>query len=106
MVARLRDELYTNGLAVVGSDACIKALERGQVDVLVLATEHNPEDKEVMVRLAEQQGCKIETVNQSDILMQLGGVGCLLRYRPPESSNLEPSIAGEGSTSHEEKTIQ
>ena len=83
-VERLRDELYTNGLAVVGSDACIGALETGQVDVLVLATGHNPEDKEGLVRLAERQDCEVELVKQSDMLMQLGGVGCLLRYRLPE----------------------
>jgi len=85
MAARLRDELYTNGLAMVGSDACIKALKRGQVDVLVLATEHNTEDKEELVRLAERQNCEVELVNESDMLMQLGGVGCLLRYQMPES---------------------
>ncbi len=85
MAVRLRDELYTDGLAVVGSDACIMALERGKVDVLVLATEHNPEDKEELVRLAEQQDCEVELVNESDMLMQLGGVGCLLRYQMPES---------------------
>ncbi len=28
--------------------------------------------------------CKIEVVNHSDVLMQLGGVGCLLRYLEPE----------------------
>ncbi len=54
------------------------------MDVLVLATEHNPEDKEELVRLAEQQDCEVELVKQSDILIQLGGVGCLLRYRLPE----------------------
>ena len=84
IVERLREELYTNGLAVVGSDACIRALETGQVDVLVLAIENNPEDREELVRLAERQDCEVELVKQSDMLMQLGGVGCLLRYRLPE----------------------
>ncbi len=84
-VARLKEELCTNGLAVVGSEACGKALMQGQVDVLVLATEHGPEDKEVIVKLAEQQDCNIELVSQSDVLMRLGGVGCLLRYQMPES---------------------
>lgn len=36
--------------------------------------------KEEMVRLAEQLGCGVEVVDHSDPLMQLGGVGCLLRY--------------------------
>lgn len=36
--------------------------------------------KEAMVRLAEKHGCKVEIVNQSEPLLRLGGVGCLLRY--------------------------
>jgi len=36
--------------------------------------------KEELVRLAEQNQCQIEIVNHSDILMEFGGVGCLLRY--------------------------
>lgn len=41
--------------------------------------------KEEMVRLAEQTGCGVEVVEHSDALMQLGGVGCLLRYVAPEN---------------------
>lgn len=37
--------------------------------------------KEEMVRLAEKNGCKVEIVNHSDMLMMMGGVGCLLRYQ-------------------------
>jgi peptide subunit release factor 1 (eRF1) len=37
--------------------------------------------KEELIRLAEQNGAEIETVGQSDFLMEMGGVGCLLRYR-------------------------
>jgi len=40
--------------------------------------------KEEMVRLAEQTGCGVEVVNQSEALTRLGGVGCLLRFRLPE----------------------
>jgi rubrerythrin len=40
--------------------------------------------REEMVRAAEQYGCTVEIVNQSEALMQLGGVGCLLRYRLAE----------------------
>ena len=36
--------------------------------------------KEELVRLAELAGCGVEIVHDSDILMRLGGVGCLLRY--------------------------
>lgn len=37
--------------------------------------------REEMVRLAEQQGASVEIVQQSHQLMQLSGVGALLRYR-------------------------
>jgi len=38
-----------------------------------------------MVRVAQQTGCGVEVVNQSEALTRLGGVGCLLRFRPPEN---------------------
>ncbi len=37
--------------------------------------------KQEMVALAQRDGCHIEVVLQSDALLNLGGVGCLLRYR-------------------------
>lgn len=40
--------------------------------------------KEVMVKLAERQSLEVEFVRHSDVLMDLGGVGCLLRYATPE----------------------
>jgi rubrerythrin len=40
--------------------------------------------KEELVRLAEKYNCKIETVEYSDVLMNMEGVGCLLRYIIPE----------------------
>jgi peptide subunit release factor 1 (eRF1) len=40
--------------------------------------------KETMVKLAEQQGCRVEVVNQGKVLTRSGGVGCLLRYRLPD----------------------
>ncbi len=39
--------------------------------------------KEEMVRLAEQSGATVEVVLHSPVLMQLGGIGALLRYRMP-----------------------
>lgn len=41
-----------------------------------------------MVRLAEQTGCEVEVVNQSEALTRLGGVGCLLRFRLPEDGDM------------------
>lgn len=45
--------------------------------------------REELVRLAEQQGASVEIVQQSDRLMQLGGVGALLRYRVPQAASYQ-----------------
>ena len=37
--------------------------------------------REALLRLAGQSECPVEVVEQSDALMNLGGVGCLLRYQ-------------------------
>jgi len=37
--------------------------------------------REALLRLAGQSECPVEVVEQSEALMSLGGVGCLLRYR-------------------------
>ena len=33
--------------------------------------------------MAELAGCHVEVVHDSDVLLHLGGVGCLLRYVTP-----------------------
>jgi stalled ribosome rescue protein Dom34 len=38
-----------------------------------------------LVRLAGQLGCGVEVVEHSDALVNLGGVGCLLRFLAPEA---------------------
>jgi stalled ribosome rescue protein Dom34 len=92
MVDRLVREIKTDGLAVVGAEATMEALQFGVADVLVMAQSFDPEFrvKGEMVKLAEQHRCNIETVKQSETLDRLGGVGCLLRYRTsfPENSSL------------------
>ena len=40
--------------------------------------------REEMVRLAGRLDCGVEVVEHSDVLMNLGGVGCLLRFLAPE----------------------
>jgi protein required for attachment to host cells len=85
LVETLYHEIRTGGLALVGPDACREALERDQVDVLVLAREMpNQSLKEELVRLATRNDCQVEVVNDSAILMGYGGAGCLLRYLLPE----------------------
>lgn len=123
MVGKLQQQINTNGLAVVGMQDSLSALKKGQVDVLVLAKDYESvpgwscakcgtilaepnvcgacgcnelnkfDAKQEMVRLAEQNGCKVEIVRDSNVLMELGGVGCLLRYKTQEKffDNIRPS---------------
>jgi len=54
--------------------------------------------KEEMVRAAERVGSTVEIVRNSDVLLELGGVGCLLRYLTPEqhaTASHRPSLAEE-----------
>jgi peptide subunit release factor 1 (eRF1) len=41
--------------------------------------------KEELVKLAELTGCGVEIVHDSDALLRLGGVGCLMRFLSPEA---------------------
>ena len=50
--------------------------------------------KEQLVRLAEMLGVKIEIVRESDVLFDIGGVGCLLRYRTTDQRDSEPAKQG------------
>ena len=47
---------------------------------------HSVNLKEVLVKLAERQSLEVEIVRHSDVLVELGGVGCLLRYATAEPS--------------------
>jgi hypothetical protein len=100
-------------LAITGSAATLDALRWGEVDILVMASEYDPDPgwlctaccalgievpetslcpqcgesavrslnvREAPLRLSGQQECAVEVVKQSDALMALGSVGCLLRY--------------------------
>jgi rubrerythrin len=46
---------------------------------------HELDLKEELVRRAELTGCSIEIVHDSEVLMRLGGVGCLLRFLSPDA---------------------
>ncbi len=117
-VEKLQDRVCSHGLAVVGSLASLQALKARQVDMLVMATEYEPDlawmctgcgavkveqpqpaacpncgcpqsreldVKEELVRLAELAGFGVEIVHDSETLMRLGGVGCLLRFLSPDA---------------------
>lgn len=123
----LAKQVYSGGLAVAGVTASHAALERGQVDTLVLLSDWNPDlawrcrackhvfvaseaaipitcpecdneapeslnMKEELVRMAEAQHCSIEVVNESAFLTEVGGVGCLLRYRESSDRSLPDAV--------------
>jgi hypothetical protein len=46
--------------------------------------------REAMLRLAEQRGFRVELVRDSPTLSRLGGVGCLLRFRPGQQERTRP----------------
>ena len=51
--------------------------------------------RELLLRLASQLERPVEVVKQSDALVSLGGVGCLLRYRP-DLRNEKPGSLAQG----------
>ncbi|MPZ22810.1 MAG: hypothetical protein GEU28_04570 [Dehalococcoidia bacterium] len=79
---RLVAAVQSGDLGASGVEHVRSALERGQVDVLVL--EDSPElDKSArneLARLAAQTSATVEVVEGHDGLTALGGVGALLRY--------------------------
>ncbi len=53
--------------------------------------------REALLRLAAQHECPVEIVDQSDALMSLGGIGCLLRtHLETQSNELQASAAVSG----------
>ena len=116
---QLVGHLRRGGLAVAGTPTTLEALDRNQVDVLVMANTYAPPRglmcrscgridtatdrpatclrcgatdlrsvnvKEAIVKQAERTGAEVEIVENADVLMALGGVGCLLRYLTLEQS--------------------
>jgi peptide chain release factor subunit 1 len=104
-VFRLLEEYRSGGLAVVGLEDTVAALESGQVDQLLLVAAPigldrtgDPEfqsagsvtpaqlaDRENMagdlVARARRTGASIRFIEDADLLWEIGGVGAFLRYR-------------------------
>ncbi len=82
VVERLVGEVRRSGLGTSGLTGTSKALERGQVDTVVIEDGALEEDERAeLVRQAALTGASVEVVVDSEPLRQLGGVGALLRYR-------------------------
>ena len=82
-VDALQSAVLSGGLGTTGFETCRDALLFGYADMLIIDQDFsNWEGREELVRLAMDAKVQIETVADSDVLQRLGGVGCLLRYRP------------------------
>lgn len=79
---RLVEAIQAQRLGVVGEQETLDALEHGQVETLVLAREAplGEQKRAELVRMAALSGAEVEAVQAHEALLQLGGVGGLLRY--------------------------
>lgn len=82
-VRRLDEAVRGGGLAVLGLEPTQAALQAGQGDLLVLSSTLPDSDRELLVREAARTGTEVETVRDSELLDENGGVGCLLRFHSP-----------------------
>ena len=73
----------SDGLGVAGLDATRRALDNGQVDLLLLDADAELDDdqRNELIRVAATTGADVEVVEAHPGLARLGGVGALLRYR-------------------------
>ena len=82
-VSELEAAVFSHGLGVCGYEASLAALEQCYASALIIDSDFLEIDqREELVRLATRWKIPIETVNRNENLTRLGGVGCLLRYRP------------------------
>jgi len=94
LVELLEARFLSGGLAVIGYEACREMLLINNADALVVDQNFDEsEQREELVRLANERSVPIETVSCSDTLVRLGGVGCLLRYLPRPDALATSSVA-------------
>ena len=77
-----------NGLAVAGPEDTLKALEMGQVEELLIASNdlQRMDEKSVtqaneLVTKAQQSAARIRFIEDPDLLADVGGVGAFLRFK-------------------------
>jgi ribosomal protein L30E/protein required for attachment to host cells len=92
-VRRLDAAVRSGGLAVVGLQETLRAIEFHQADQLILSSNLPSAEREQLVRLATQQDLPVETVQGSDTLERNGGMGCLLRYLPHRDEPASKAVA-------------
>ena len=80
--------MHGSGLVAIGVDECYKGLIWGNVQNLVISKNMPSEDSEKLLKVASVRKIPIETVEDSEKLEALGGVGAILRYRTPSEEML------------------
>jgi peptide subunit release factor 1 (eRF1) len=87
-VREMLDQYRSGQLGVVGMEATLQALERGQVDTLLISA--SPEQvrggegesgADRLVRLAHATSASVSFIEDASLLAGVGGVGALLRFR-------------------------
>ena len=81
-VAEVIDAWRARGLGVAGREGTRHALERGQVDELLIAAA--PEEAELsneLVTRAAQTGARVRIIEDPELLREHGGVAAALRFR-------------------------
>jgi peptide subunit release factor 1 (eRF1) len=82
LLERVVAEIRRHGLGTGGVEATLRALNKGQVDTLVLSDTLDPQTSEELISLAESTGAHVEFVpGENEELIALGNAGALLRFR-------------------------
>ncbi len=82
LVTKMIGELRRGGLGIAGVEDARSALVRGQVDTLIISGSIDAKIIEQLTSLAKKTGAAVEFVpGDNKILLSIGGVGALLRYR-------------------------
>ncbi len=82
LLKRFVAEIRRDGLATAGFEDTRRALENGQVEILLLSAKFPRENAEELVRLAEKTSSYVEYFPaHTPLLEQYGGVGAILRYK-------------------------
>jgi len=82
LLQKLIAEVRRGGLGVAGVAETHDALKRGQVDTLIVSKSLPFSESEELTSLAKSTGADVEFVpGENKVLVGLGGVGALLRYK-------------------------
>jgi peptide subunit release factor 1 (eRF1) len=82
LLEKLVAELKRGGLAINGLDQTKTALERGQVDSVLISQALDFKTTEKLTNLAEATGAYVEFIpKENEVLKNLGYIGAILRYK-------------------------